>query len=102
MALIVVNFLIPMLLLLNRSLKRNPYLLSGVVIIILAMRYWDVIWIVLPGYHKSGFQIEWMDVLTPLGMTGIWLWAYLRELPKLPLLPLNTPGLEEALVHESQ
>ncbi len=101
-ALIVVNFLIPMLLLLNRSLKRNPYSLCGVVVIILAMRYWDVIWIVLPGYHNSGFQIEWMDILTPLGLIGIWLWAYLRELPRLPLLPLNTPRLEEALAHEAQ
>lgn len=100
--LMVVNFLIPMLLLLNRSLKRNPYLLSGVVVIILAMRYWDEIWIVLPGYYKTGFRIEWMDVLTPLGLAGVWLWAYLRELPKRPLLPLNTPRLEEALAHESQ
>lgn len=101
-ALIVVEFLIPMLLLLNRSLKRNPYLLSGVVVIILVMRYMDLIWIVLPTYYRQGFRIEWMDVLTPLGIGGIWLWAFLRELPRYPLIPLNTPRLEEALAHESR
>ncbi|MGH9623728.1 MAG: hypothetical protein ACRD4G_05245, partial [Bryobacteraceae bacterium] len=63
-ALIVVQFLIPAMLLLNRDLKRNAYLLSGVAIIILVMRYFDVIWIVLPGYYDKGFRIQWMDVLT--------------------------------------
>lgn len=101
-ALIVVQLVIPALLLLNRSLKRNVYLLSGVVVIILIMRYMDLIWIVLPGYYKAGFRIQWMDVLTPLGLGGVWLWAFLRELPRFPLLPLNAPALEEALVHESQ
>jgi len=101
-ALIVVQFVIPILLLLNRELKRNAYLLSGVVLIILVMRYMDLIWIVLPGYYKDGFRIEWMDILTPLGLGGVWLWAFLRELPRFPLLPLNAPELEEALIHESQ
>lgn len=100
--LILVQLVIPALLLLNRNLKRNAYLLSGVVVIILVMRYMDLIWIVLPGYYKGGFRIQWMDVLTPLGIGGIWLWAFLRELPRFPLLPVNAPELEEALVHESQ
>ena len=100
-ALIVVQFLIPALLLLNRSLKRNAYLLSGVVIIILVMRYMDLIWIVLPDYYKDGFRIQWMDVLTPLGIGGVWLFVFLRQLPRFPLLPLNAPELEEALAHES-
>ena len=100
-ALIVVQFLIPVLLLLNRSLKRNAYLLSGVAIIILVMRYMDLIWIVLPDYYKDGFRIQWMDVLTPLGIGGVWLFVFLRQLPRFPLLPLNASELEEALAHES-
>jgi len=101
-ALIVVQFVIPALLLLNRDLKRNAYLLSGVVAIILVMRYMDLIWIVLPSYYKSGFRIQWMDVITPLGLGGIWIWAFLRELPRFPLLPVNAPEFQEALVHESR
>ncbi len=101
-ALIVLNFLVPMLLLLNKRLKSSPYLLSGVVVLILAMRYFDLVWIVLPTYYKSGFRIEWMDVLTPIGLAGVWLWAYLRELPRFPLLPLNAPELQEALAYESE
>lgn len=101
-ALIVVQFAIPLLLLLNRRLKRSAMLLSSVVVIILVMRYMDLIWIVLPGYYKAGFRIPWMEVLTPLGIAGLWLWAYLRELPRFPLLPVNAPGLETALAHRSR
>lgn len=101
-ALIVVQFLIPAMLLLNRSLKRSAILLSGVAIVIFVMRYFDLIWIVLPAYYDKGFRIQWMDVLTPLGIAGVWLWLFLRELPRFPLLPVNAPQLEEALVHESQ
>jgi hypothetical protein len=100
-ALIVAQFLIPFLLLLNRPLKRHALLLSGVVAIILVMRYFDLVWIVLPGYYNHGFRIHWLDVVTPIGLGGIWLAAFLTQLPKRPLLPLNAPELEEALVHES-
>ena len=101
-ALIVVQFLIPLLLLLNRPLKRNAYLLSAVAVIVLVMRYMDLVWIVLPGYYKQGFRIMWMDVVTFLGLGGIWLWAFLRELPRFPLLPVNAPELELALAHETE
>jgi hypothetical protein len=100
LALILAQLLIPALLLINRRLKRHAYWLAGVVGIILVMRYMDLVWIVLPGYYKEGFRIQWMDVLTPLGIGGVWLWAFLRELPKYPLLPVNAPELEEALAHE--
>lgn len=101
-SLIVVQFVIPLLLLLNRGLKRSAVLLSGVVVIILIMRYMDLLWIVLPGYHKTGFTIHWMDVLTPLGIGSLWLWSYLRELPRFPLLPLNAPGVQQAIAHQSR
>lgn len=101
-ALIVFLFLIPMLLLLNRNLKRNAYLLSTVAAIILVMTYFDELWIVLPGFYRLGFRIQWLDVTTPFGLGGVWLWAYLRELPKRPLVAARGPELEMALAHETE
>ncbi len=101
-ALIVVQFFVPFLLLLSRPLKRNAVLLSAVVVIVLFMRYMDLVWIVLPGYHDQGFQMTWMTFTAPFGIGGIWLWAFLGQLPKLPLLPVNAPELEEALAHETE
>lgn len=99
-ALIVLQFLIPALLLLSRGLKRIPVLLAGVAVFILIMHYMDLIWIVLPPYYRGGLRIQWMEVAAPLGLGGVWLWAYLRELPRYPLLPVDAPELEVALAHE--
>ena len=98
-ALIVMLFLVPMLLLLSRGLKRRPLWLASVAVLILAMRYLDVIWIVLPAYYQHGFRVQWMQVAAPFGIAGVWLWVFLRELPRYPLLPVNAPALEVALAH---
>ena len=34
------------------------------------------------------------------GIGGIWVWFFLRQLGRRPLLPLNDPYLREALAHE--
>ncbi len=101
-ALIVVQFLIPFLLLLNEPLKRNAPILSAVVVLVLAMQYMNIVWFVLPGYHTSGFQMSWLTFTVPIGLVCLWVAAFCREIVKRPLLPLNAPELEAALVHETE
>ncbi|MBV8847825.1 MAG: hypothetical protein JO307_33840 [Bryobacterales bacterium] len=98
-ALIVVQFLIPFLLLLSRPLKRNPPALCGVVAIIIVMRFVDLFWIVMPSYHLEGFHINWMNFSVPLALGGLWIAAFLWQLQKRPLLPLGAPNLEQAIDH---
>ena len=93
------QFLIPFLLLLSRSLKRNPVAISVVVGILLVMRLVDLYWIVLPGLDRDGMHLNWMQFTTPLGLGCIWCAAFLWELKRRPLLPLGAPNLEEALTH---
>ncbi len=100
--LIFFHFFIPMLLLLNRNLKRNAYSLSAVAVLILVMQYLDLIWIVIPAHYRQGFRIQWMNVTTPLGLGGLWFWAYLRELPRRPLVAATAPEFEMALAHETE
>ncbi len=97
--LIIFQFVIPFLLLLSRSLKRNPWLLSGVVALVLFMRFVDLMWIVMPGYYREGFRLHWLNISVPIAMGGLWLGAFLSQLGKLPLLPLQAPNLQQALDH---
>lgn len=97
--LIFLQFLVPFLLLLSRSLKRKPAAISVVVGILLVMRLVDLYWIVLPALNRGGVQLNWMQFTTPLGLGGIWMAAYLWQLKRRPLLPLGAPNLEEALSH---
>ncbi|HLH39618.1 MAG TPA: hypothetical protein VKX39_10760 [Bryobacteraceae bacterium] len=102
LCLIVVEFAIPAVLLLSRFLKRNAYLLGAVAAVVFIMQYMYLVWIVLPSYYKNGFGFNWMDIVTPMGVGGVWLWVFLRELSWLPLLPMNAPGLKEAFAHETR
>lgn len=99
LGLIVFQFLIPFLLLLSRPLKRNPKLLSGVVGILLVMRFVDLFWIVMPQVYNQGFRLHWLNVSVPLALGGFWVAAFLWQLTKRPLLPLGAPNLEKALHH---
>lgn len=101
-SLVIFQFFLPAVLLLSRPLKRNRYLMSAVAAVILFMQYVDLLWIVLPAEHRNGFQLHWLNVTTPLALGGVWMWAFLRELPRRPLLPLNVADQEEVLAHESR
>jgi hypothetical protein len=98
-ALIVVQFIIPFLLLLSRPLKRNVIALCSVVGIIIVMRWVDLAWIVLPGYYEKGLRISWLNFCVPLAMGCLWIAAFVWHLKNRPLLPINAPNLERALHH---
>jgi hypothetical protein len=98
-AIALLQFLIPFLLLLSRALKRNPVALSSVVLLLLAMRMVDLYWVVLPALDRQTIHFSWMQFTAPLGLGGIWTAAFLRELRRRPLLPLGAPNLQEALSH---
>jgi hypothetical protein len=93
------HFALPFALLLSRDLKRNFKLLAGIAVFILCMRLVDLYWLVAPDFHKEGFGLSWMDFTAPMGLLGIWLAYFLRQLEKRPLMPINSPNLEEALQH---
>ncbi|HLH45108.1 MAG TPA: hypothetical protein VKV74_19115 [Bryobacteraceae bacterium] len=98
-ALIVFQFIVPFLLLLSRPLKRNAVALASVAILLLAMRWVDLFWIVMPSAHPTGFHFHWLNLTLPAAIGGFWLAIFLRTLPLRPLLPLGAPELEEALEH---
>jgi hypothetical protein len=41
-----------------------------------------------------------MDVALPLGLTGVWLFLFARNLRSRALLPLNDPFFKEAFAHD--
>lgn len=99
LALVVLQFALPFALLLSRDLKRNFRLIGKVAALVLAMRFVDLFWMVAPSFHHGHFAITAMDFLLPVGLGGLWLFLFARQLARRPLLPLSDPHLEEALEH---
>jgi hypothetical protein len=102
--LILFHFALPFLLLLPRSFNRNARLLAVVAVLIIVMRYVDLFWLVGPGGHEadgkhSGLHVSWMDFVAPIALGGIWLWFFIWQLKRRPLMPINDPYLEKAISH---
>jgi hypothetical protein len=100
-ALVVGHFGLPFVLLLSQDLKKRRRLLAGVAMFIIAMRLVDLIWLVAPEFRRSGFPIHWMNLAVPVGLTGIWLFLFARNMRSRALLPMNDPYFKEAFAHEA-
>src|SRR4029434_9002964 len=80
LALIVLHFALPFVLLLSRDLKRNGRTLSAVAIGVIVMRYVALIWRSGPELHNGRFGLGWMDLILVAGIGGVWLWVFATEL----------------------
>src|SRR5437899_629804 len=98
--LVVFQFSLPFLLLLSRKIKQDPRRLAAVALLVLVMRYLDVFWWIEPAFSDGVYFYVLVDIAALVGLGGIWIWHFLNQLGKLPLLPLHEPALVEGLAHE--
>jgi hypothetical protein len=100
LAIVVFQFALPFGLLLSRDLKRDARRLGVVALGILVMRWLDLLWQVEPAFHEHDAAFYWLYLAAPVAIGGVWLFFFVRELKKRPLLPVNDPYLPEAISHE--
>jgi hypothetical protein len=91
------HFIFPFLMLLSSTLKRAASRLALLAWFVLAMRFVDLHWLIMPNFHGGHFSFHWLDVTTVAGLFGLWLAAYCWNLKGRALLPVGDPYLEEAL-----
>jgi hypothetical protein len=96
--LVLFHFAVPFVLLLSRDLKRNARRLAWVAVLMLVMRWVELLWQVEPAFERQAPAMYWMYLAAPVAIGGLWLAYFLRELRKHPMLPVNDPYLPEALV----
>ena len=114
LGLVVFHFAAPFMLLLSRDLKRSAPRLVVVAIGVLVMRLVDLCFLISPDFdphgmnrhllpagetHDAHFFVHWLDFAAPVGIGGVWLWSFLTQLGRRPLLPLRDPQLPQALEH---
>ncbi len=96
LAIALLHFALPFLLLLSRDLKRDAGLLAWVAGLLLVMHWVDIYWNVVPAFSAGALTLSWQDVVAPVALGGLWVWLFVRELKTRPLLPVRDPYLEEA------
>ena len=105
LALVVFHFAVPFALLLSRDLKRDARRLARVAILLILMRYVDLLfWIApdrLPGF-EHGLPFQWMDIVVPIGIGAIWMAAFTWALRQRPLLAVHDQRFEEVVGHVTE
>jgi hypothetical protein len=95
---------------LSRDTKRNPYRLVNLAIWMLIVKYADFYMMVAPEFVPTGQNlhlvdgdpisslfVHWVDLFAVLAIGGLWVWMFVGELKKRPLLAMGDPYLQQAL-----
>lgn len=101
-ALLVFHFALPFALLLSRDLKRNARTLGAVAALMLVMQLVDLYWLIAPdlvghGHENVPLRVHWMDLAAALGLGGLWLFLFARQVRTAPVLPMGEPEVRELM-----
>ena len=93
-----VNWIVPFVVLLPRSTKRNPVVLKWIAILILAGRWLDLYLAVMP-QTMAAPSVNALDLVILAGYAGGFFLLATRALGEAPLVPMNNPSFYESLGH---
>jgi hypothetical protein len=96
-ALVLLHFIVPFVLLLSRTMKREGRLVVKVAVAILLSRLLDLFWLIAPEFHTRGISVSWLDIVLPLALGAIWLGCFIWQLRGRAILPVHDPQFAEAL-----
>jgi hypothetical protein len=94
---IFLNWIIPFVILMPVSSKRNPSTLAKVASIVLIGRWVDLYLMIFPPLVGQTPVFGFWEVGTILGGLGLFLMIFQRALGQAALVPLNDPRLEDSL-----
>ncbi|MES2456507.1 MAG: quinol:cytochrome C oxidoreductase [Bacteroidota bacterium] len=96
---LVLNFLSPVLLLMDRDNKRQENVLLTVSIIVLCGHWVDYYQMIMPGTVAEHHGFGFIEIGIAVGFVGLFTFAVLNSLSKKPLIAKNHPFLQESLNH---
>ena len=99
LVLVLGHFVLPFCLLLSQDLKKRPTLLARVAWFIVAIRLFDLIWLVAPTFNQGKFPISLANVGVPLALAGLWVFLFAAQLRRRALVPVNDPYFKSMLAH---
>lgn len=97
----IINFIMPLLVLMSRPSKRNYFTVSAMALIIVFGHWLDFYQMMMPGPLGADWQIGWYELGLLAGFAGLMIFSVSRTLSKASLIPNNNPLLKESVIHIS-
>jgi len=93
---VLLHFALPFALLLSRDRKRAGRRLIPIAILLMIMRLVDIYWYTIPNFHDGQWFSIWY-LAAPIGLGGLWVWAFFYFFRQRLLLPLYEPQVPSFL-----
>ena len=98
---IIINFAMPILILMASPSKRNYFTLSFMAMVIIFGHWLDYFQMFMPGPLGEHWHINWYEIGIFVGFVGILITVVSRTLTKSSLVPTNNLLLKESIIHVS-
>ncbi|HRO41395.1 MAG TPA: quinol:cytochrome C oxidoreductase [Flavipsychrobacter sp.] len=97
----IINFVMPILILMARPSKRNYFTMSFMAMVIIFGHWLDFYIMTMPGPLGKHWHLSWYELGIFAGFVGVLIFTVANTLTKSSLVPNNHPLLKEALLHQS-
>jgi hypothetical protein len=97
----IINFCMPILILMARPSKRNYFTVTFMALVIIFGHWLDYFQMIMPGPLKEHWHINWFEIGMFMGFAGLLIYSVSRTLTKSSLVPENNVLLKETMVHIS-
>jgi len=97
----IINFCMPILILMSRPSKRNYFTITFMAMVIIFGHWLDYYQMIMPGPLGENWHINWYEIGIFMGFAGVLIFCVSRTLTKSSLVPNNNLFLKETIVHLS-
>ncbi|MBL7683182.1 MAG: quinol:cytochrome C oxidoreductase [Flavipsychrobacter sp.] len=97
----IINFIMPILILMARPSKRNYFTVTFMALVIIFGHWLDFFIMTMPGPLGKHWQLGWYELGIFMGFAGLLIFTVSKTLTKSSLVPANHPLLKEAMLHQS-
>ncbi len=97
----IINFCMPILIIMSRPSKRNYFTITFMAMMIIFGHWVDFFQMIMPGPLRSEWHINWYEIGIFMGFAGVLIYSVSNTLTKSSLVPENNLMLKEAVVHLS-
>ena len=97
----IINFCMPILIIMSRPSKRNYFTITFMAMVIIFGHWLDFYQMIMPGPLGENWHINWYEIGIFMGFVGILIFSVSRTLTKSSLVPNNNLLLKETVVHLS-
>jgi hypothetical protein len=97
----IINFCMPILIIMSRPSKRNYFTITFMAMVIIFGHWLDYYQMIMPGPLGENWHINWYEIGIFMGFAGLLIFSVSRTLTQSSLVPNNHLMLKETVVHLS-